>query len=61
MTTAVGFSPKEWIVELVVKYWLPGIYPQDEFVDAGGLMSYGRTSLTSSARGGLRRQDIERR
>jgi putative ABC transport system substrate-binding protein len=29
------------IVELAGKYRLPAIYPQEELVDAGGLMSYG--------------------
>ena len=29
------------IVELAVKYRLPAIYFQKEFVDEGGLMSYG--------------------
>jgi putative ABC transport system substrate-binding protein len=29
------------IVELALKYRLPAIYPQKEFVEAGGLMSYG--------------------
>jgi putative tryptophan/tyrosine transport system substrate-binding protein len=29
------------IVELTTKYRLPAIYPQKEFVEAGGLMSYG--------------------
>jgi putative ABC transport system substrate-binding protein len=29
------------IVELADKYRLPAIYPQKEFVEAGGLMSYG--------------------
>jgi ABC-type uncharacterized transport system substrate-binding protein len=29
------------IVELAGKYQLPTIYPQKEFVDEGGLMSYG--------------------
>jgi putative ABC transport system substrate-binding protein len=29
------------IVELAAKYKLPAIYPQKEFVDEGGLMSYG--------------------
>jgi putative tryptophan/tyrosine transport system substrate-binding protein len=29
------------IVELASKYRLPAIYPQKEFVEAGGLMSYG--------------------
>src|SRR4029077_1662802 len=39
------FAERKRIVELAVKYRLPAIYPQDEFVDAGGLMSYG-TDLT---------------
>ena len=29
------------IVELAVKYRLPAIYPSKDFVDEGGLMSYG--------------------
>jgi putative ABC transport system substrate-binding protein len=29
------------IVELAGKYRLPAIYPQNEYVEAGGLMSYG--------------------
>ena len=35
------FAERKRIVELAVKYRLPTIYPQKEFVDAGGLMSYG--------------------
>jgi putative ABC transport system substrate-binding protein len=35
------FSERKRIVELAVKYRLPAIYPQKEFVDEGGLMSYG--------------------
>jgi putative tryptophan/tyrosine transport system substrate-binding protein len=35
------FAERNRIVELTVKYRLPAIYPQDEFVEAGGLMSYG--------------------
>ena len=43
MTTANrSFSRNESaIVELAVKYRLPAIYFQKEFVDEGGLMSYG--------------------
>ena len=33
------------MAELTIKYRLPAIYPQKEFVEAGGLMSYG-TDLT---------------
>jgi len=35
------FTARKPIVELAGKYRLPAIYPQDEFVEAGGLMSYG--------------------
>jgi putative ABC transport system substrate-binding protein len=43
MTTTANtiFVERKRIVELAVKHRLPAIYPQDEFVDAGGLMSYG--------------------
>jgi putative ABC transport system substrate-binding protein len=35
------FAERKHIVELAGKYRLPAIYPQKEFVDEGGLMSYG--------------------
>ena len=35
------FMERKRIVELAGKHRLPAIYPQDEFVEAGGLMSYG--------------------
>jgi ABC-type uncharacterized transport system substrate-binding protein len=35
------FSERKQIVELATKHRLPAIYFQREFVDAGGLMSYG--------------------
>jgi putative tryptophan/tyrosine transport system substrate-binding protein len=35
------FAERKTIVELAGKYRLPAIYPQKEFVDEGGLMSYG--------------------
>jgi putative ABC transport system substrate-binding protein len=43
MTTATRafFAERKRIVELAVKYRLPAIYPQKEYVDEGGLMSYG--------------------
>src|SRR5262245_31038985 len=43
MTTAAinFFAARKRIVELAVKYRLPAIYFQREFVDEGGLMSYG--------------------
>jgi len=43
MTTATPrhFAERKRIVELAGKYRLPAIYFQKEFVDEGGLMSYG--------------------
>jgi ABC-type uncharacterized transport system substrate-binding protein len=43
MTTVsrIFFAERKRIVELAVKYQLPAIYFQKEFVDEGGLMSYG--------------------
>jgi putative tryptophan/tyrosine transport system substrate-binding protein len=43
MTTATRtfFAERKWIVELASKHRLPAIYFQKEFVDEGGLMSYG--------------------
>ena len=35
------FAARKWIVELASKYRLPAIYPQKEFVNEGGLLSYG--------------------
>ena len=39
--TRVFFAERKRIVELPTKYRLPAIYSQKEFVDEGGLMSYG--------------------
>ena len=43
LTTATPtfFAERKRIVELAGKYRLPAIYPQKEFVNEGGLMSYG--------------------
>ncbi|HEY7061551.1 MAG TPA: ABC transporter substrate-binding protein [Chloroflexota bacterium] len=38
------------IVELVAQHRLPAIYPLREFVDAGGLMSYGPNFITDAHR-----------
>ena len=35
------FVERKRIVELAGKYRLPAIYPQKEYVEEGGLMSYG--------------------
>ena len=40
-TATVFLAERKRIVELAVKYHLPAIYFQKEFVDEGGLMSYG--------------------
>ena len=39
--SAVALSNRKQIVELAAKLRLPAIYYRDEFVDSGGLMSYG--------------------
>src|ERR1043166_2992691 len=41
LTTRGFFAARNWIVELANKNRLPAIYFQKEFVDEGGLMSYG--------------------
>jgi putative ABC transport system substrate-binding protein len=43
-TTRPFFAERRRIVELAGKYRLPAIYFQKEFVDEGGLMSYGADS-----------------
>jgi putative ABC transport system substrate-binding protein len=40
-TATVFFTERKWIVELAGKHRLSAIYYQAEFVDEGGLMSYG--------------------
>ena len=40
-TARTFFAERKRIVELAVKYRLPAIYYQKEYVDEGGLMSYG--------------------
>ena len=37
----VFFAERTWLIDLAGKYRLPAIYFQKEFVDEGGLMSYG--------------------
>jgi len=41
VTSSRFFAERKRIVDLAVKYRLPAIYFQKEFVDEGGLMSYG--------------------
>ena len=40
-TSRIFFAERKRIVELASKYRFPAIYSQDEFVEVGGLMSYG--------------------
>jgi len=44
------FAERKRIVEFAVKYRLPAIYFQKEFVDEGGLMSYGIDSADNLRR-----------
>ena len=54
-------SHQKQIAELAVKYRLPAIYPRREFVDSGGLMSYGADRDGAfQARRGDGRQDSQR-
>ena len=41
MGSALFFSERNRLVHLAAKNRLPVVYPQREFVDAGGLISYG--------------------
>ncbi len=41
LATRIFFAERKRIVELAGKNRLPAIYPQKEYVDEGGLMSYG--------------------
>ena len=41
ITSPRFFGERKRVVELATKYRLPAIYPQKEYVDEGGLMSYG--------------------
>ena len=41
MANRAFFAARKRIVELVTKYRFPTVYPQKEYVDEGGLMSYG--------------------
>lgn len=41
MSTTSFLAERKRIAELAGKFRLPAIYPQKEYVDAGGLMSYG--------------------
>ena len=49
----IYFTERKWIVELAVKYRLPAIYPQKEYVDEGGLMYYGIDNADNYRRAAL--------
>ena len=62
ISTRSFFAERKRIVELAGKYRLPAIYFQKEFVDEGGLMSYGPDTADLYRRAAcLRRQDLEKR
>src|SRR5215469_9314670 len=48
-------------VSFATKSLLPSVFGRREFVESGGLMSYGADLSNSYRRGGLRGQDLERR
>ena len=61
VTSRQFFAERKRIVELATKYRLPAIYFEKEFVDEGGLMSYGADYDDLFPQGGpLRGQDPER-
>ena len=61
VTSRQFFGERKRIVELALKYRLPAIYFQKEFVDEGGLMSYGADyEDLFRKRRPLRGQDSER-
>jgi putative ABC transport system substrate-binding protein len=41
LSSAIIFSQRTRIADLAIKNRLPVIFPQNEFVEDGGLMSYG--------------------
>jgi len=41
LPSAMFFSERRRLVDLAARNRLPVVYPQREFVDGGGLMSYG--------------------
>ncbi len=59
-TATVFFAERKRIVDLAAKYRLPAIYPQDDFAQVGGLMSYGVDFDDLFGGGPLRGQDLKR-
>lgn len=56
LTDAMFFGERQQITDLARSRTLPALYSQREFVDAGGLASYG-PNLLDMARGGARHVD----
>jgi len=46
-------SQRDLLVALTLRHGIPTIYGTDEFVRAGGLISYGASSLTASRQAGI--------
>jgi len=61
LAASVLSSQRTQIADLAVKSRLPAIYTQTEFVEAGGLMSYGTNVVDLYRRGYLCGQDSEGR
>jgi ABC-type uncharacterized transport system substrate-binding protein len=50
LSNSVFTSQRTQIIELAVKSRLPGSYPRPEFVESGGLMTYGVSLIDNSRR-----------
>ena len=48
---ALAASSQKPIAELAIKHRLPAIYPREDFVEGGGLMSYGANEAERFKRG----------
>ena len=46
-------SQRDLLVALTIRHGIPTIYGTDEFVRAGGLISYGASSITASRQAGV--------
>jgi putative ABC transport system substrate-binding protein len=53
LTDPMLYSQRSRIVKLVAEHPLPAMYPQPEFVDAGGLISYGQNSRETFRRSAI--------
>jgi putative ABC transport system substrate-binding protein len=53
LTDPMLYSQRSRIVKLVAEHPLPAMYPQPEFVEAGGLISYGQNSRETFRRSAI--------